>query len=388
VLQVFLSSPKATLRFAAVKTLSRVAMAQPAALKSCNLDLENLVTDSNRSIATLAITTLLKTGSEQNVDRLMKQIASFLAEIGDEFKGVVVRSVEALCLKFPAKHATLMGFLASLLREEGGFEYKRQVVDSIVTVVRRVPEAREAGLGHLCEFIEDCEYTTLLVQILHIVGREGPAAPAPRKYVRFIYNRLILENATVRAAAVQTLARFGAAVDALRPSVLVLLKRCLADGDDEVRDRAALSVDLLEAQPAGAGSELLVNAAPLAPAGLVRALDDYAAHGDAARAFDLAAVPLEAATAATAAGAAAGDLAALAGVGAAGASGPAAGAAADAASAATAAAAAAAAAPAGAVSPAAAAQLAAIPQFAAFGLPLKSTASGACAPEPRPAPPH
>ena len=47
-------------RFAAVKTLNKVAMKHPAAVTACNLDLENLITDSNRSIATLAITTLLK----------------------------------------------------------------------------------------------------------------------------------------------------------------------------------------------------------------------------------------------------------------------------------------------------------------------------------------
>lgn len=39
-----------------------------------------------RSIATLAITTLLKTGAESSVERLMKQISSFVSEISDEFK--------------------------------------------------------------------------------------------------------------------------------------------------------------------------------------------------------------------------------------------------------------------------------------------------------------
>ncbi len=42
---------------------------------------------------------------------------------------------------------------------------------------------------------------------MHIVGQEGPRTPAPRKFIRFIYNRLILENSTVRAAAVQALAQ-------------------------------------------------------------------------------------------------------------------------------------------------------------------------------------
>ncbi|KAA0720985.1 Coatomer subunit gamma-2 [Triplophysa tibetana] len=45
------------------------------------MDLENLITDSNCSIGTL-----LKTGSESSVDRLMKQISSFVSEISDEFK--------------------------------------------------------------------------------------------------------------------------------------------------------------------------------------------------------------------------------------------------------------------------------------------------------------
>lgn len=70
-------------------------MTQPNAVTACNLDLENLIQDVNRSIATLAITTLLKTGSEGSVDRLMKSISSFLNDISDEFKIVVV---EVCCL--------------------------------------------------------------------------------------------------------------------------------------------------------------------------------------------------------------------------------------------------------------------------------------------------
>ena len=44
VLQLFCSSPKATLRFAAVRTLNQVSMTHPAAVTACNLDLENLIT--------------------------------------------------------------------------------------------------------------------------------------------------------------------------------------------------------------------------------------------------------------------------------------------------------------------------------------------------------
>lgn len=91
VLQLFCSSTKPTLRFAAVRTLNKVAMSHPAVVNACNMELENLITDPNRSIATLAITTLLKTGAESSVERLMKQIATFVSEISDEFKIVVVQ---------------------------------------------------------------------------------------------------------------------------------------------------------------------------------------------------------------------------------------------------------------------------------------------------------
>ena len=85
------------------------------------------VSDSNRSIATLAITTLLKTGTEGSIERLMKQISSFMSEIGDEFKIVVVKAIRELCTKYPKKHRVMVGFLATFLREEGGYEFKKRL---------------------------------------------------------------------------------------------------------------------------------------------------------------------------------------------------------------------------------------------------------------------
>ncbi|KAG0496249.1 hypothetical protein HPP92_000940 [Vanilla planifolia] len=196
VLQLFLSSSKPVLRFAAIRTLNK--------------------------------------------------ISNFMSDIADEFKIVVVEAIRSLCLKFPLKHRALMNFLSNILREEGGFEYKKAIIDSIVILIRDIPEAKETGLFHLCEFIEDCEFTYLSTQILHFLGNEGPKTSDPSKYIRYIYNRVILENATVRAAAVSTLAKFGSLVESLKPRIFVLLRRCLFDSDDEVRDRATLFLNVLE----------------------------------------------------------------------------------------------------------------------------------------------
>lgn len=246
VLRMFLSSPRSTLKFSAVRTLAGLAQTRPALVQACNADMENLITDSNRGVATYAIATLLKTGNEASVDRLIKQISGFMSEISDEFKVIVVDAVRSLSFKFPAKQAAMLGFLAGVLRDEGGYEFKRAVVEAIFSMAKFVSSSKEAALGHLCEFIEDCEFTKLNVRILHLLGEEGPQMPEPHKYIRFIYNRVILENAIVRAAAVNSLAKFGAHNPQLTDRIRILLRRCLEDVDDEVRDRAALALRLLE----------------------------------------------------------------------------------------------------------------------------------------------
>jgi len=293
VLQLFCSSPKPTLRFAAVRTLNKVAMTHPAAVTACNLDLENLITDTNRSIATLAITTLLKTGAESSVDRLMKQIATFVSEISDEFKIVVVQAIRSLCTKFPKKHGILMNFLSGMLRDEGGLEYKASIADTIITVIEDNPEAKENGLAHLCEFIEDCEHTSLAVRILHLLGQEGPRTANPSRYIRFIYNRVLLENATVRAAAVSALARFGALCDDLLPNVMVLLSRCQMDSDDEVRDRATYFKAILEQHEASLNSQFILNGLQVSLTSLEKALHAYTLNPAAAvEPFDVKTVPV------------------------------------------------------------------------------------------------
>lgn len=295
VLQLFLSSPKATLRFAAVRTLNKVAQTHPQAVAVCNSEMDALVTDSNRSIATLAITTLLKTGSESSVDRLMKQIQSFMGEISDEFKQVVVEALQGLCLKFPQKQSVLMALLDTMLRDEGGFAYKKAIVDAIVTIIRELPESKEKGLSYLCEFIEDCDFPYLSCQVLHLLGVEGPKASNPGKYIRYIYNRLILENSSVRAAAASSLVKFAQALpDTLGPSIAVLLRRCVHDEDDEVRDRATLYLGLLNSQsiPKEVSAQILSGEIGRPLDVLESALQSYLQEGGASKgAFEISSVP-------------------------------------------------------------------------------------------------
>jgi Adaptin N terminal region/Coatomer gamma subunit appendage platform subdomain/Coatomer subunit gamma-1 C-terminal appendage platform len=262
-LHIFLSSPKGALRFAAVRTLHALAATHPSLVaRHCADDLEALIADGNKAVATLAITTLLKTGADAasqsaasggvagnaSVERLIKQIGPFMSEQGmsDELKCTVISAVHDLALRVPSKHRSLMAFLANALREEGGFDFKKAILDALFDIIESIPESTSEGLLHCCEFIEDCEYSSLASRVLHLLGDKGPATASPGSFVRYIYNRVILESAPVRASAVTALAKFAARVEDLRPSILPLLARCVDDDDDEVRDRATTYLALFE----------------------------------------------------------------------------------------------------------------------------------------------
>ncbi|CAH1647722.1 unnamed protein product [Spodoptera littoralis] len=292
VLQIFCGSSKATMRLAGARTLAKLTAKHPNAVAACAVDLENLISDPNRSVATLAVTTLLATGAESSIDRLMKQISSFMSEISDEFKIVVVRAIRRLCSKYPRKHQSLASFLAGMLRDEGGLQYKTAIADAIIALVEENPDAKETGLAHLCEFIEDCEHASLAVRILHILGREGPKARQPSRYIRYIYNRVILESGPVRAAAVSAVARFGAARPELLPNISVLLARCQLDDDDEVRDRAIYYSAILDSGDAQLINDYIINVPIPNPVLLEKALQDYLnSDGDLSEPFNLATVP-------------------------------------------------------------------------------------------------
>jgi coatomer subunit gamma len=145
-LQLFLTSPRFISRFTAIRILQNLATTHAHLVNSLNPDIEALISDSNRSIATYAITTLLKTGNEASVDRLMKEITGFMGNVTDEFKITIVEAIRSLSLKFPSKQGVMLGFLARVLRDEGGFEFKKAVMETIFDMIKYIPDCREEGI--------------------------------------------------------------------------------------------------------------------------------------------------------------------------------------------------------------------------------------------------
>lgn len=246
VLQLLLNSSKPALKLGAVRTLSALSAKDAASVSTLNLDLEALVADTNKSVSTFAITTLLNTGTEASLERLLKHISGVMADTPDEFKVRILSALLHLILKFPSKASALLTFLSSSLRDEGGYETKSAMVDAIFGVLTVCEEKKNEAFAALCEFIEDCEFSQLVVRVVRSLGKQGPSLSLGHTFVRFIYNRTILENAPVRAAAVSALGKYYASPnqEESRKDVKVLLERCVEDVDDEVRDRALLALNV------------------------------------------------------------------------------------------------------------------------------------------------
>ena len=137
------------------------------------------------------------------------------------------------------------------------------IVGTMISILERIPDALEACLLHLCECIEDCEYPQVIIRVLHVLAQHGPDAVAPARFIRFIYNRIILEDACVRAAAVEALGQFAGRVESVRKSVVELLRGCLKDENDEVRARVVVALTGLQGD-----ASMLFARLPLSPAQL------------------------------------------------------------------------------------------------------------------------
>ena len=128
-------------------------------------------------------------------------------------------------------------------------------MDTLIAIMRAIPAAKEPVLLQLCECIEDCDFPRVIIRVLHVLSAEGASAVAPGRFTRFLYNRVILEGAAVRAAAIQALGRFAERVPAVRRGVATLLRGSLSDESDEARERAVAALVALRNLDAQRGVE-------------------------------------------------------------------------------------------------------------------------------------
>mmetsp|Transcript_1061 Transcript_1061/g.2595 ORF Transcript_1061/g.2595 Transcript_1061/m.2595 type:complete len:729 (+) Transcript_1061:144-2330(+) len=243
-LSAFLTSNKSSSRFAALRTLHNHSMKNPEEVLTLYQELEPLINDSNTSIATLAISTLLRISEGSNVDTLLQKITAYMSDISDEFKQDIICSIKGLAVRSPQTARQLLSFMGSSLTPDATFPLKHTIVKCFLEILKELPEIKDLVLLNLAEFCEECDSEVLQAHILHVIGECGPKSEIPTKLFRSVYNRLVLDGEAVRAAAITCAAKF-AEVPALEATVLNLLTQFVEDPDDEVRERACASLSML-----------------------------------------------------------------------------------------------------------------------------------------------
>ncbi|TBU16581.1 subunit gamma of vesicle coat complex [Ordospora colligata] len=231
-LRIFLKSTNIALQFSAMRIISGLALRYPHKTSIANKEVEDLVMSENKTISMFAITSLLKTGTEETIDRLVKLIPGMIAEMSDGLKKIAIETLETLSNTFESKKPVFIDFLSSALSQKGGLEFKKYIV-SVISRVVSGDDVRDRVLEFLCTYAEDSQYYQITLDILGIFGQEIPKSKVPGKYVVHVLNRLILENNHVRAAALQCLYDISHVVSI--DTVEGALRKSLDDRDEMVR---------------------------------------------------------------------------------------------------------------------------------------------------------
>ena len=140
------------------------------------------------------------------MSKLLAQIKTYLPELSDNFKIEITHSVYLLFVRLPDKSNVLIKFLFECLTGEGNKPWKESIVETLMKIGREgANKDRDDVLHSVSEFMEDCQFEHLSTNIIDYVAREAKSTSNPSFYIRYIYNRIILEKALIRAAAVSGL---------------------------------------------------------------------------------------------------------------------------------------------------------------------------------------
>lgn len=244
-LRLLLVNARDVVRFAAIRVFHKISQVRASLLRGSLVDIEPLISDSCRAVAVLALLVMLKiSGPDNDADKLIKQINSVMLDVSESQRIEIVTALYHMCLSHSERTKSVVGFLSSHLRDEGGRLSKTHTVEALCRLARAEDaDVHESTLAHLCDFIEDCEYQQICCYILTFLAAEVPRTANPVKFLRYIYNRILLENVNVRAAAIHALTRIALEVESVRPDVYIMLNgSVIGDSEDEIRERAAASI--------------------------------------------------------------------------------------------------------------------------------------------------
>jgi coatomer protein complex subunit gamma len=253
-LKTSLNSGKKVVKFSVLRILDRAAAKYGDKLSlELFLDLEKIIDDSNNNatIKAIALSIFLKISkglSDSRLEKMFKTFSEQYSTFKEDFKKEIVIISTSISKENPSKNKLYFNFFSSLLKLEASLPTKIEILESIIWYSNNDKDLKRPAILCLAEYIEDCQFDNLKTRILSVLGKEGSSANSPSQLVRYIYNRIILDNAVVRAAAISALGEIANKDSNLRKNILNLIKNSLNDVDYEVRERAYFYIKALQAE--------------------------------------------------------------------------------------------------------------------------------------------
>jgi hypothetical protein len=162
----------------------------------------------------------------------------------------ILKCCEEISHKYPEKTREVIDFMVKCVRDRGEVGFKSKAIKKLAKLMKKKKAYTDLVLDFLCEYMEDPFSPKLVLLILNILNVEVTSASEPRKYLRFILNRVHLDDDKIRSTAITCLGEIGNKCPAVLPECVSIIKAYLHDIDSEVRDRANFYWSLL------AGSEI------------------------------------------------------------------------------------------------------------------------------------
>lgn len=260
-LKKLIISPNTITKFAGVRIINDIANSVPNVLTDIIPEIESLLKEKNRAIVTLATSTALRIANEDNIDKLLKKISKFIESLPDGFRLQVLSSIDEIGEKYESKRKLLINFLGNMLKVKGK-QFTNAVVTSILKLYELQPQLKEEIIDIFGEYIEDCQDIKIIERIIGIIGDIGPKCNKRLKIMRIIYNRLILEGPSVRAACISALYKFIENEEDI-DNVYKIMQKCINDEDNEVRSRALLYTNIISEKITNVFDECIIDEYPL-----------------------------------------------------------------------------------------------------------------------------
>ena len=159
----------------------------------------------------------------------------------------IIKACSKAILRQPIKLEPLLAFIWSNFRPMDGNELHLTIVETFIDVSLISKDSSKIVCNYLMEYLEDCAYVDVSNRILAFMGLEGPKLDNKTDIIASICNRLLLDPADIRGAAIDALYGFTQCSDKnLSNSVKEIIENYIDDNDDEVRNRALLYSVLIQ----------------------------------------------------------------------------------------------------------------------------------------------